>query len=77
MKNFLAILSFFGIVSAQFNDPAEFSVKIDDVNQGEVGTNRSSVGSRHQNGRNRKPSSFCRGIGHCHRKGSSARCALA
>ena len=36
MKNFLAILSFFGIVSAQFNDPAEFSVKIDDVNQGEV-----------------------------------------
>ena len=36
MKFFLTILSFFGIVSAQFNDPAEFSVKIDNVHQGEV-----------------------------------------
>ena len=36
MKFFLSILSFFGIVSAQFNDPAEFSVKVGDVNQGEV-----------------------------------------
>ena len=36
MKNLLTILSFFGIVSAQFNDPAEFLVKVEDVNKGEV-----------------------------------------
>ena len=36
MKKFFLILSFLNILWAQFSDPAQFSVKIDDVNQGEV-----------------------------------------
>ena len=36
MKKFFLILSFLNILWAQFSDPAQFNVKIDDVNQGEV-----------------------------------------
>tara|TARA_Y100000766_G_scaffold51808_1_gene41772 strand:+ start:3211 stop:5010 length:1800 start_codon:yes stop_codon:yes gene_type:complete len=36
MKKFFLTLSFLSIISAQFSDPAKFSVNIDDVNQGEV-----------------------------------------
>tara|TARA_Y100001970_G_scaffold186393_1_gene226734 strand:+ start:435 stop:2234 length:1800 start_codon:yes stop_codon:yes gene_type:complete len=36
MKKFFLILSFLNILWAQFNDPAQFNVKIEDVNQGEV-----------------------------------------
>ena len=36
MKKFFLTLSFFNILWAQFSDPAQFTVNIDDVNQGEV-----------------------------------------
>ena len=36
MKNFFLTLSFLNILWAQFSDPAQFTVNIDDVNQGEV-----------------------------------------
>jgi len=36
MKKFFLTLSFLNIVWAQFSDPAQFTVSIDDVNQGEV-----------------------------------------
>ena len=36
MKKFLLTLSFLNILWAQFSDPAQFTVSIDDVNQGEV-----------------------------------------
>ena len=36
MKKFFLTLSFLNILWAQFSDPAQFTVKIDDVNQGEV-----------------------------------------
>ena len=36
MKKFFLTLSFLNILWAQFSDPAQFSVNIDDVNQGEV-----------------------------------------
>ena len=36
MKKFFLTLSFLNILWAQFSDPAQFTVSIDDVNQGEV-----------------------------------------
>ena len=36
MKNFFLTLSFLNILWAQFSDPAQFTVNIEDVNQGEV-----------------------------------------
>lgn len=36
MKKFFLTLSFLNIIWAQFSDPAQFTVNIDDVNQGEV-----------------------------------------
>ena len=36
MKKFFLTLSFLNIIWAQFSDPAQFTVSIDDVNQGEV-----------------------------------------
>ena len=36
MKNFFLTLSFLNILWSQFSDPAQFTVNIDDVNQGEV-----------------------------------------
>ena len=36
MKKFFLTLSFLNILWAQFSDPAQFTVNIDDVNQGEV-----------------------------------------
>ena len=36
MKKFILTLSFLNILWAQFSDPAQFTVNIDDVNQGEV-----------------------------------------
>ena len=36
MKKFFLTLSFLNILWAQFTDPAQFTVNIEDVNQGEV-----------------------------------------
>ena len=36
MKKFFLTLSFLNILWAQFSDPAQFTVNIEDVNQGEV-----------------------------------------